>query len=140
MKTSDLRIGNKILGFYYDYSEEEEQEKSEICTVLALDSVGATEYTIWVEGESAIIEHYSEFKGIPLTEEILLKCGFENKHKNLFTFKDLIEIIFWNDEDVIGFNVWIYPTTPKKMENVKYLHQLQNLYFALTQNELTINL
>lgn len=77
---------------------------------------------------------------IPLTPEVLEKCGFEKEGEEVF---------------------WIYYKCPKwdmaatkaswhKKENylrldyiylqLKHLHQLQNLYFDLTGSELEINL
>jgi hypothetical protein len=69
---------------------------------------------------------------IPLTEEWLLKFGFL-KHKgdnkvfwlNDFEFENDLKWIFWRG------NV---------LENIKHVHQLQNLYFALTNKELNITL
>ena len=83
---------------------------------------------------------------IPLTEEILLKCGFERSIKEnillspyegsqenesfskmVFSLKDMSFIVNSNNYD---------------SHEVKccYLHQLQNLYFALTGQELKIRL
>jgi len=69
---------------------------------------------------------------IPLTEEWLLKFGFEIKQGrfgneywgkiNLYTSSDK-KIVFCFD----GY-----------LKGIKYVHQLQNLYFALTGNELTL--
>lgn len=71
-----------------------------------------------------------DFKPIPLTEDILLKCGF--------TFCDMVysfngfEIL--NLKQSLEFFNHDYPI------KLEYLHQLQNLYFALTNQELKINL
>jgi len=73
---------------------------------------------------------------IPLTEEWLLNFGFEKQgiyyFKDYFfgIYDDLSEVCLWNDGEQIGY----------KNENIKYIHQLQNLYFALTNEELTVNL
>lgn len=69
---------------------------------------------------------------IPLTEEILLKCGFE-LIKGWYV-KGKIELFNINNN---------YFTTPSKgiiSVDIIYLHQLQNLYFALTGQELQVNL
>tara|TARA_R110000796_G_scaffold58965_5_gene135843 strand:+ start:3162 stop:3488 length:327 start_codon:yes stop_codon:yes gene_type:complete len=66
---------------------------------------------------------------IPLTEEWLVKFGFENAEDDgVIGFNGLY---FWDRED--GYSL-IISGTP-----VKHVHQLQNLYFALTNEELTIN-
>ena len=89
-------------------------------------------------------------KPIPLTEEWLLKFGFEivhvkNKHYIINDpngYKDSHKISILqtlNNQWYIAFsdNLGGYkdyiPTT-----KIKYVHQLQNLYFALTNEELTI--
>jgi hypothetical protein len=73
------------------------------------------------------------FEPIPLTEDILLKCGFELD----LNFKiGTIKINFYNDikEMVFYFNY------NNMILRIKHLHRLQNLYFALTGEELTIKL
>jgi TATA-box binding protein (TBP) (component of TFIID and TFIIIB) len=83
---------------------------------------------------SIVLEHkgiYYESKifPIPITEEILLKCGFE-KGKCYFSLENFdIDLKGW-----FGFNNMVANA------NIKYLHQLQNLYFALTGEELEVNL
>lgn len=73
-------------------------------------------------------------KKIPLTEEWLLKFGFEKeldgfyrKNKSL-----MIEFIFY-DSGVLCANQSIC------LNHIKYVNQLQNLYFALTETELEYN-
>lgn len=72
------------------------------------------------------------YEPIPIMEEILLKCGFEKSYtKGVFRLGD--------------WTIDLYSKTWKfKREwidiNFKYLHQLQNLYFALTNQELEIKL
>lgn len=67
-------------------------------------------------------------KPIPLTPEILEKCGFENWDKNKYS-NDILCLTI-NGE---GF---LYLANQRHV-NIFYLHQLQNLYFALTGEELT---
>jgi hypothetical protein len=83
------------------------------------------------------------FKPIPLTPEILEKCGFVyddvfekwfiylNKHE-----LDIDRLTFRKYEGFICFDGIDKRTILKQ---VKYLHQLQNLYFALTGEELEYN-
>ena len=64
---------------------------------------------------------------IPLTEEILVKCGFEsNPYQDRYEYKG-IDV----EHCAIRNMFWI-----EKCPHIKYLHQLQNLYFALTNEEL----
>ena len=78
---------------------------------------------------------------IPLTEEWLLKFGFGRGEMDCeFIFRDSDSMI---DESLIYYTdigVLIIDTDRDEIEinHVKYVHQLQNLYFALTNNELTL--
>lgn len=73
---------------------------------------------------------------IPLTPELLVKCGFEKDITSHFGGY----LSPKNNEGGqmrITDNKWF---SGVNHATVDYLHQLQNLYFALTQTELTINL
>ena len=82
------------------------------------------------------------YKGVKTTEEWLLKFGFKkdsvrdynictNAHGNAFltAFSDDYETVYFYQNYVISTDY---------SAKVKYVHQLQNLYFALTQEELKI--
>lgn len=73
--------------------------------------------------------YFNELEPIPLTEEWLLKFGFkiERQYECDFASIGVFTISF-------GEN-FFYEYT-----NLKYVHQLQNLYFALTNEELTLKL
>ena len=83
-------------------------------------------------------ELYPEaFNPIPLTEEILLKFGFYEIYKSEFSIRygieNFDEIEFkWNK--TFGWNFY-YKTFC--IEGIKYVHQLQNLFFSLCGEELT---
>jgi len=115
MKARELRIGNWVKsgkGFY----------KVECITSKGLEYAIA-DNILW-SGDGVV------FEPIPLTEEILLKCWFEPMQN--YTF-----ILFIERNDNI---VWQSDVEICNYKHVKYLHQLQNLYFALTNEELEINL
>ena len=118
MKVTELRIGNLV---YFEYQ------------VVDINI-----------GDFHIIEKESKFfKPIPLTEEWLLKLGFElhsdyiedrwfviKTRKRGVTLEISLKLkrsMLMND-NVDFCDIW----------NIKYVHQLQNLYFALTGKELTI--
>lgn len=65
---------------------------------------------------------------IPLTPEMLEKCGFK---------VTITEHTYGNGRVGIFFYVGLFTYGIAKG---RYLHQLQNLYFALTGEELTVNL
>lgn len=70
--------------------------------------------------------YVSEAEPIPLTEEWLLKFDW-NGYKPLH----------FNSNFEIDKEGRLYCNSDYKGVNVKYVHQLQNLYFALTGKELT---
>ena len=73
------------------------------------------------------------YEPIPLSPEILEKCGFKKQLIKGKTDK------YWFEKGEISYNeihekFWYHGV----LENSpKYLHQLQNLYFSLTGGELT---
>ena len=82
-----------------------------------------------------------DFNPIPLTEEILIKCGFvkvgySNPHTTQWKLGDIL-IGFCNG--TIYFD-YININGVKKGCCYQHLHHLQNLYFALTGHELNLNL
>jgi hypothetical protein len=80
----------------------------------------------------------SHIEPIPLTEEWLLKLGL-NKIA-IWTFSlhlvGNLELIYYSGEKGWSIGLKNY----SDFSNLKYVHQLQNLYFALTRKELTIKL
>ena len=116
IKSNGLRIGN-----YLDFG-------SRICIIEAIDKQGV-EVKFLDNGEEEWIDLYL-FTPIPITKEILLKCGF-SKFKgdnsdcflNDFETSCNMELLFWKGTEI---------------KNIKHLHQLQNLYFALTGKEIEI--
>ena len=88
--------------------------------------------------ENEEYNHILNAKPIELTEEILLKCGFEKKEFDYFILK------YGNNECYFSYkrnNLELCRNMQTTASSkIKYLHQLQNLYFALTNQELTINL
>jgi len=66
---------------------------------------------------------------IPLTEEWLVKFGFENNSMNL----DEEGFLHLDISFIGGVNVYI---NDMEYPHINHVHQLQNLYFALTQEEI----
>lgn len=83
-----------------------------------------------------IVNNEAIFEPIPLTPEILKKCGFVKKWLDN---GDTIRC--WDYElnefhlHVLGDDMITFMT-----RKINYVHQLQNLYFALTGGELNIQL
>jgi hypothetical protein len=135
MQASELRIGNWINGIYHDYDDgiNEDIENETICKVVTLDVSGSGDYPIYVYSDEDI-EHFSDFKPIPLTEEWLLKLEFIKKNGYGFIKKDLAGNLFYSVETKEHFMFQYHNLRIK----IKHVHQLQNLYFALTGEELTL--
>lgn len=73
---------------------------------------------------------------IELTDAILLKCGFKSgklEHGDLY--------FYWNSQTV-SYGVLADNLNDILIDNssIKYLHQLQNIYYALTGKELEVKL
>jgi hypothetical protein len=110
MDAKELRIGNCVKEIKHNFN----------------GVVRASDYHF-----EAIEDNEIDLFPIPLTEEWLLKFGFEK-----FITKDIYPTFALND-----FN-WndgiLYIVGYSFINHIKYVHQLQNLYFALTNEELTI--
>ena len=79
------------------------------------------------------IKHCS---GIPLTPEWLTRAGFEKNIYGYYVY-DILEIGHTTTEEY--FELELKGTNDDvgyKLIAIKYVHQLQNLYFALTGHEL----
>jgi hypothetical protein len=74
--------------------------------------------------------------GIPLTPEILIKAGFEEMEFSIFE-SNKYDIYLYYSKKANGF---LFKSRPDGGIILKHLHQLQNLYFALTGEELNIQL
>jgi hypothetical protein len=94
-----------------------------------------SKFDFYVEDDRTYLD---EFEPIPLTPEILEKCGFDKGMGIDHKFQGL-RLRLWKNNDWILLNTNgcdLYP----RMPTIKYLHQLQNLYFALTGKELQVNI
>jgi hypothetical protein len=85
----------------------------------------------------------SDISPIPLTPELLEKCGFEKGANSIYITEDEKWFIYFNE-----YRIWLQTERQgdseyicERMEiKIQYLHQLQNLYFSLVGEELIINL
>lgn len=113
MKANELRIGNYALRKEYLFENKNYHE-------IIIDHNDITACVIKPE----------DFKPITITEELLLKFGFENGIDEMTFYNNLI-CIYWKKFDnyfeINGENYFITE-----------LHMFQNLYWALCGEELTI--
>jgi len=123
MKAQELRIGNYYLSFGIDLKQVETLSKDKVLI---------------------------DFNPIPLTEEWLVKFGFKpfnfsNKEKGfIIEHKDWSKSIYvrtFAEPNITGFFT-VFNRSECHWEEIQFIakvtnvHQLQNLYFALTGEEL----
>ena len=115
MKANELRIGNYIL--HEPTIDDWEEIIVTLPSLLQVD----------ISPES--------YCGIPLTEEWLLKFGFEKLEHDMASHQYLLngfpEVIIYGDAVP-------YTVINENMIDLLFVHSLQNLYFALTGEELQI--
>jgi hypothetical protein len=124
IEEKELRIGNFVA-----LSETDMLFKVESISSTGLDVSNDDEET-WIEIES--------FEPVPLTEEWLLRFGFEKKRQSgrIYDYCYIKNGLYYAPMD---FHRWVYKNKSLEDVEIKYLHQLQNLHFALTGKELIYN-
>lgn len=141
MKANELRIGNLVKANYRGISFICDVVKvifNEIFVKGIMDD-DKCEYEFSGDPEKYAGKE-NGFEPIPLTEEWLLKFGFDKvlprNDKIYYRLNDYFVIedsrVFLLGDD--AFEIL------KLRQEIKYVHQLQNLYFALTGEELTIKI
>jgi hypothetical protein len=75
---------------------------------------------------------------ITLTEEWLLRFGFEDDRDNLMVLRKDVFEFFFDKKDICGVNLYEKWDGNFLCGDIQYVHQLQNLYFALTGEELIL--
>jgi hypothetical protein len=134
-EVKQLRLGNLILPTF-----------SEIPRIVK----GISIHFLWINND---MEHtigpyeIEDFRFIPLTEEWLIKFGFgynritKRRYIEYYRLGDSNQsVLFVGKDKQIGFwyGVQNHTLDTVAINSVQYVHQLQNLYFALTGKELTI--
>ena len=126
MEAKQLRIGNYV----YRQSSKLIVDKSSVYQI-----------------ENVNLQSALKYDPIPLTKQWILDLGFiKNEIKQVIEVLDISE----NDKHLEfeitdeGLDLWISSDIMDEalyfpLNHIKYVHQLQNLYFALTGEELTVN-
>lgn len=132
MEAKELRIGN-----YIDLN-------GTIVKVAGVDAKKMVKHYLPETKQvvSKMENRVSNFKPVPITEEWLFKLGFEVKTQvaTRCPFECLVKSgvsLITNSKKLIRFGYSGYCGSGEK--EIKHVHQLQNLYFALTGKELEIN-
>lgn len=125
MKANELRVNNYVEGV------------NGIDQILTIGETGVKLVKFNEPGSSDEPTHYFDWiKPIPLSEEWLLKFGFNAQHiiKQWYSYvNDHIEISHYSKDRCM-----VFVSASDVAFDIKYVHQLQNLYFALTGKELTL--
>jgi hypothetical protein len=149
IKASDLRIGNYIASS----GNHDNTETWVVGKVHSIGSMNSQFEQLEIETEEEMTWFFKDsYFGIPLTEKWLLDLGFEKwtwcndcAFMPLF-FGDSLYCRFYNNEwhikrmKVGRDKKCVFGKTEGKYVlpkgKIKYVHQLQNLYYALTATEL----
>jgi len=117
MKATNFRIGN--------YLNDREGRLCKVESILFDKEDGYTVKAPAIAGPTTSLPN----QPIMLTKEWLIKFGFVNGEKNNFSFTKNMQLrIIGYESDYNG--IWF--------GELQHVHQLQNLYFALTGEELTL--
>jgi len=149
IKANELRIGNLLTDEFYDSFK----------TTITVGSINEDGINLFVEDDnnwSEIAQHwvapeykYEDLRPIPLTEEWLLKFGFkkwgrDDLPRTLNYEMDWIRIFPSNSFcDFNGYGFMHYKPNPNEANEsarcaFQYVHQLQNLFYCLCGEELTL--
>lgn len=80
-----------------------------------------------------------DIDGIPLSKEILAKFGYTGTENSGFRLNEYFELHYITTEDNFQTEVKM-PYSEWLLVDIKFVHQLQNFYFALTGKELFVSL
>jgi hypothetical protein len=119
MKPAELRIGNLV-----EYNRNVVE-----CVDVMCDGIN----TKYIEGINI-----GFIQPIPLTEEWLVKFGFEEEKDNDGVFGFKLKNFWYINEYQFRLSNFIDTESMVIDNKIHHIHQLQNLYFALTGEELTI--
>ncbi len=142
IENKELRIGNIFWESYGGYYK---------VVAIGCNNVGAFKDSVMaahINGGANGLYECSHIEPIPLSPDILLKCGAvvkEVNHGTAYMFDvgdfDLFFGFFktakeWQEFKILGNGGYDDGGEMDITKTCQYLHQLQNLYFALTQTEL----
>jgi hypothetical protein len=130
MKSNEFRLGNLIKG-----------RKGRIIPLIIHD------LNLMLEWERIEYSRTPPISPVLLTDDLLLKLGFyKRKACGNYWFEKSHKKLLFLTNDINPKKGFAYSTKVDHVfvhdinwhKKIKYVHQLQNLYFALTGNELTL--
>ena len=132
INTNDLMIGNYVKVNSY---------LPEVIVSIEVDNV----FTLPLKPSkinSRWRQEPKDLEGIPITKEWLIKLGFQKESDYEFSIEvgdNVLEFEYEGDD--LGYSVYLinyHGSNYVQLKYFKYIHQLQNFYFALTGKQLTI--
>lgn len=120
MKINEFRIGN-----YVKYNGTWASVRSIIAPFP-----GHEEPNIELECNGIIDAHPNDIGGIELTHEIVQSFGFQKVMERIFEKGNYMV------SDIFGWQFNTAGLNDRPLAKISYLHELQNIYFALTKEEL----
>lgn len=126
MKAQELRIGNfvKSTNYYYEITEIGKK-------YCRMNDLGSADYDY----------NYPPFPldkimPIPITDEFFIELGIRKGNTLCFYSCDKLFSFEYKYNNYVGNDVLHLDEKP--LPNIKYIHQLQNLFFGITGEELMI--
>ena len=139
MKASELRLGNLV-----NWGVNIVPVKS-----IHTESVLKDEVRVYVELNEKLQNYcldITEIEPTPLTEEWLLKFGFKKQDYkmsgcSIYKLGNIIIMNSFRDDGRKDMGITVEGISPPtwSLANLYFVHQLQNIYFALTGEELILN-
>ena len=129
MKREELRVGNLV-----------EDQKGQIREVKCIDSNNEDCLYLKIPTCSLAIGRHSlkDICPINIDEDILIKCGLKRIVDGLFYgFKSSVGYVVPYQNGAYG--LYQYVKSDEYIARFTYLHELQNLYYALTKEELDVS-
>ena len=138
MNVKELRIGNYVI------------DNGEICEVIQIESNGNVMTTC---KSKFPISNVGDLEPVKLTEKLILDCGFKKSSEYVYEYEKDCLLLFDapNDwENTIEYPIGIealesnyflgYISHGEIVIRCLYLHDMQNKFFAISGNELKVNL
>lgn len=145
LNVKEVRIGNIVYGSWDDQDEDgEDVIRYSLCKITGVDENGELG-----EGWSYMLEnldrpetdYYNGLYGIELTEDWLLKFGFDLLHKgkfrNVYDYSLDHRFGYSDNHGLVHVDSALI-FVGNTFSHIKYVHQLQNLFHSLTGEELKI--
>ena len=145
MKANELKIGNLLIANNLLYRKEGENK---IACVVGIDlekeykelKSSITIYHIDDEFKDTYGQWIKHLEPIPLTEEWLLRMGFEyEQDEKAFCITNELGVKYGVCKFENNWRLILYSIDDWQVaSHINFVHKLQNLYFALTDEELTM--